>query len=125
MRSILVTASLAATASLPPARNSRENRWHGPQATKNRHHKLTQPRQPELMWQQQPDYAQYKEKLNGESWLVTRQEGMLLQISPIHQLNMFSSFWWATTARQLITSAIDSGVVCSSGANSSTTPSNQ
>ena len=34
------------------------------------------------MWQQQPDYARYKEKLNGEGWLVNRQEGMLLQIKP-------------------------------------------
>ena len=34
------------------------------------------------MWQQQPDYARYKEKSNGESWLVNRQEGMLIQIKP-------------------------------------------
>ena len=34
------------------------------------------------MRQQQPDYARYKEKLNGEVWLVNRQEGMLLQIKP-------------------------------------------
>jgi hypothetical protein len=34
------------------------------------------------MWQQQPDYARYKEKLNGEGWLVNRQEEMLLQIRP-------------------------------------------
>ena len=34
------------------------------------------------MWQHQPDYARYKEKLNGEGWLVNRQEGMLLQIKP-------------------------------------------
>ncbi len=34
------------------------------------------------MWQQQPDYAQYKEKSGGEGWLVNRQEGMLLQIKP-------------------------------------------
>ena len=34
------------------------------------------------MWQQQPDYARYKEKLNGEGWLVNRQEGMLKQIKP-------------------------------------------
>ena len=34
------------------------------------------------MWQQQPDYARYKEKLNGERWLVNRQEGMLKQIKP-------------------------------------------
>ena len=34
------------------------------------------------MWQQQPDYARYKEKLNGEGWLVNRQEGMLIQIKP-------------------------------------------
>ena len=24
------------------------------------------------MWQQQPDYARYKEKLNGEGWLVNQ-----------------------------------------------------
>ena len=41
-----------------------------------------QSRQTALMWQQQPDYAQYKEKSNGEGWLVNRQEGMLLQIKP-------------------------------------------
>jgi hypothetical protein len=35
------------------------------------------------MWQQEPDYARYKEKLNGEGWLVNRQEGMLLQIKPV------------------------------------------
>ena len=34
------------------------------------------------MWQQQPDYARYKEKLNGEGWLVNRQEEMLIQIKP-------------------------------------------
>ena len=34
------------------------------------------------MWQQQPDYARHKEKLNGEGWLVNKQEGMLLQIKP-------------------------------------------
>ena len=34
------------------------------------------------MWQQQPDYARYKEKLGGEGWLVNRQEGMLIQIKP-------------------------------------------
>ena len=34
------------------------------------------------MWQQQPDYARYKEKLNGEGWLMNRQEGMLIQIKP-------------------------------------------
>ena len=34
------------------------------------------------MWQQQPDYARYKEKFNGEGWLVNRQEGMLIQIKP-------------------------------------------
>ena len=34
------------------------------------------------MWQQQPDYAPYKEKSGGESWLLNRQEGMLLQIKP-------------------------------------------
>ena len=34
------------------------------------------------MWQQQPDYAQYKEKSNGEGWLVNRQEGTLIQIKP-------------------------------------------
>ena len=34
------------------------------------------------MWQQQPDYAQYKENLNGEGWLLNRQEGMLIQIKP-------------------------------------------
>ena len=32
------------------------------------------------MWQQQPDYARYKEKANGEGWLVNRQEGMLILI---------------------------------------------
>ncbi|ABI47380.1 hypothetical protein sync_0839 [Synechococcus sp. CC9311] len=41
-----------------------------------------QSRQNALMWQQQPDYARYKEKLNGEGWLVNRQEGMLIQIKP-------------------------------------------
>ena len=35
-----------------------------------------------LMWQQQPDYARYKEKSNGESWLFNRQEGTLIQIKP-------------------------------------------
>ena len=34
------------------------------------------------MWQQQPDYARYKEKLNVEDWLVNKREGMLLQIKP-------------------------------------------
>ena len=34
------------------------------------------------MLQQQPDYARYKEKSNGEGWLVNRQEEMLLQIKP-------------------------------------------
>ena len=34
------------------------------------------------MWQQQPDYARYKEKLNGEGWLVNKQEGILIQIKP-------------------------------------------
>ena len=34
------------------------------------------------MWQQQPDYARYKEKLNGEGWLLNRQEEMLIQIKP-------------------------------------------
>ena len=34
------------------------------------------------MWQQQPDYARYKEKSGGEGWLVNRQEGMLIQIKP-------------------------------------------
>ena len=42
----------------------------------------TQPSQTALMWQQQPDYARYKEKSNGEGWLVNQQEGMLLQIKP-------------------------------------------
>ena len=32
------------------------------------------------MWQQQPDYSRYKEKLNCEGWLVNRQEGMLIKI---------------------------------------------
>jgi hypothetical protein len=32
------------------------------------------------MWQQQPDYARYKEKLNGEGWLLNRQKGTLIQI---------------------------------------------
>ncbi len=32
------------------------------------------------MWQQQPDYALYKEKSGGEGWLVNKQEGMLIQI---------------------------------------------
>jgi len=41
-----------------------------------------QSRQTALMWQQQPDYAQYKEKLNGEGWLLNRQEGTLIQIKP-------------------------------------------
>ena len=41
-----------------------------------------QSRQTALMWQQLPDYARYKEKLNGEGWLVNRQEGMLIQIKP-------------------------------------------
>ena len=36
--------------------------------------------QPALMWKEQPDYARYKEKLNGEGWLVYRQEEMLIQI---------------------------------------------
>ncbi|MFL2512806.1 MAG: hypothetical protein ACJ0GY_06960 [Synechococcus sp.] len=35
-----------------------------------------------VMWQQQPDYARYEEKSNGEGWLVNRQEGMLIQIKP-------------------------------------------
>ena len=34
------------------------------------------------MWQQQPDYAQYKEKPSGEGWLVNRQERTLIQIKP-------------------------------------------
>jgi len=34
------------------------------------------------MWQQQPDYARYKEKSNGEGWLVNKQEGMLIQTKP-------------------------------------------
>ena len=34
------------------------------------------------MWQQQPDYARYKEKLGGEDWLLNRQEGMLIKIKP-------------------------------------------
>ena len=33
-----------------------------------------QSRQTALMWQQQPDYARYKEKSNGEGWLVNRQD---------------------------------------------------
>ena len=41
-----------------------------------------QSRQTASMWQQQPDYARYKEKLNGEGWLINRQEGMLIQIKP-------------------------------------------
>ena len=41
-----------------------------------------QSRQTSLMWQQQPDYAKYKEKLNGEGWLINKQEGMLIQIKP-------------------------------------------
>ena len=32
------------------------------------------------MWQQQPDYARHKEKLNGEDWLLISKEGMLIQI---------------------------------------------
>ena len=39
-------------------------------------------RQTALMWQQQPDYARYKEKSRGEGWLVNGHEGMLLQIKP-------------------------------------------
>ena len=31
-------------------------------------------RQTALMWQQQPDYARYKEKSSGEGWLVNRQD---------------------------------------------------
>ena len=34
------------------------------------------------MWQQQPDCARYKEKSNGEGWLVKRQEGTLISIKP-------------------------------------------
>ena len=34
------------------------------------------------MWQQQPDYVRYEEKLNGEGWLLNRQEGTLIQIKP-------------------------------------------
>ena len=45
-------------------------------------HPNGQSRQTALMWQQQPDYARYKEKLNGEGWLVNRQEGALIQIKP-------------------------------------------
>ena len=41
-----------------------------------------QSRQTALMWQQQPDYARYKEKLGGEGWLVNQQEGSLIQIKP-------------------------------------------
>ncbi len=41
-----------------------------------------QSRQTALMWQQQPEYARYKEKLNGEGWLLNRQEGTLIQIKP-------------------------------------------
>ncbi len=39
-------------------------------------------RQTALMWQQQPDYARYKEKSNGEGCLVNRQDGTLIQIKP-------------------------------------------
>ena len=45
-------------------------------------HPNGQSRQTSLMWQQQPDYARYKEKSGGEGWLVNMQEGMLLQIKP-------------------------------------------
>ena len=45
-------------------------------------HPNGQSRQTAPMWQQQPDYARYKEKSNGEGWLVNRQEGMLNQIKP-------------------------------------------
>ena len=34
------------------------------------------------MWEQQADYDQFKEKSDGEGWLVNRQEGMLIQIKP-------------------------------------------
>ena len=34
------------------------------------------------MWQQQPNYALHKEKLNGEGWLINQQERMLIQIKP-------------------------------------------
>ncbi|MDB4338320.1 hypothetical protein N9997_03150 [Synechococcus sp. AH-603-L18] len=34
------------------------------------------------MWQKQPNYAKYKEKSNGEDWLVNRQEGTLVSIKP-------------------------------------------
>tara|TARA_B100001093_G_C26713154_1_gene964391 strand:- start:723 stop:1058 length:336 start_codon:yes stop_codon:yes gene_type:complete len=37
-------------------------------------------RQTALIWQQQPDYARYKENLNGEGWLVNKQERTLIQI---------------------------------------------
>jgi len=45
-------------------------------------HPNEQSRQTALIWQQQPDYARYKEKSNGEGWLVNKQEGMLVQIKP-------------------------------------------
>ena len=34
------------------------------------------------MWQQQPDYVRYKEKPSGEGRLLSRQEGILIQIKP-------------------------------------------
>ena len=45
-------------------------------------HPNGQSRQTAQMWQQQPDYARYKEKLGGEGWLVNQQEGSLIQIKP-------------------------------------------
>ena len=38
------------------------------------YHPNGQSRQTALMWQQQPDYARYKEKLNGAGWLVNSQD---------------------------------------------------
>ena len=45
-------------------------------------HPNGQSRQTAQMWQQHPEFARYKEKLNGEGWLVNKQEGMLIQIKP-------------------------------------------
>jgi len=45
-------------------------------------HPYWQFRQTALIWQQQPDYARYKEESDGEGWLVNRQKETLIKIKP-------------------------------------------
>ena len=35
-----------------------------------------------LMWQQKPDFAHYKEKHDGEGWLINKDERLLIRIKP-------------------------------------------